>query len=221
MKIQLTLGIIAAAAFSNAVVIIDDFDTGAYDEHISSGTAFSSQSGTMVGGDRYTQMTVTSNDFGLNIQTDIQNGTYSLSSQSLVDGFSKLSYGMQGANNAPTFDDMNLNLSGESAFAIDVLRNDFAANITVSVRSASQNGGAFMNFVAVAPATTSGSTVMVDFSNFAGFNFADLDQVMFTIDTPKSGDMTIGRAAAVPEPATMSILAVGAIAAIRRRKSRA
>ena len=62
-------------------------------------------------------------------------------------------------------------------------------------------------------------TLTYNFSEWSTINFADIDQILVEFNTQVSGDLTIDSIEAVPEPATMTLLA-GALALAARRKKR-
>lgn len=205
---------------ANAQLVIDDFSTGNYSKTITSGSDLAFQSGTMVGGDRFAETIVESNPLGLEIQTDILGGTYSVSSQPQMDGMGKVGYGYAASGSGVTNDDLNLDLSSLNAFRINVLSSDQPGSLMVTVRSSSSNGG-----VAVSSTTALlgdmvnvPHSIDVDFSSFAGIDFSDIDQMEFKFDTTPSADLTVGSVEAVPEPGTMAVLASAGLLALRKRR---
>lgn len=214
-----TLAIAAVAAQAN--LSIDDFASGTYSRSLTSGSLTEFQTGSMIGGARYATTAVQSNSFGLAIQTDIQGSAYSLSSQPAVDGFGELGYGFTSSSTGPVAQDLDANLTvgGLNALRVNFLSSDAPGTLTVSVRSSS-SGADFVS----ASTSFPGNSVNVPFtreiaySQFVGVDFSDIDQMVFRFDTGPSGDVSLASIEAVPEPATIAVLAGIAAAAVRRKQ---
>lgn len=218
-KITLTLGTLAALVVpAHAVVVIDDFSTGDVSAGINSGMGYFFQNGSMVGGDRLAFLQVTGNPFGLNVDVDVTTGTLSFSKESGVDGIGQVRYGFMPSGDNSAFEDLNLDLSGESAFKVTVLNNDLAGLLRLRVRSSTQNSGMYMISTQNIGVINSSTDVYFDFNSFSGFDFSDVDQIVLEFNTPAGGDITIDTFEAVPEPATLALLGAGALAISRRRK---
>jgi len=211
-------GAVVAASSANAFVLIDDFSSGAFSGSITSGTQFFNSVGTMVGGDRVAALNVQSNAFGLSFNVDANAGVLTLNSQSGVDGRAQIGYGFDYVDpNTVVDSDLNLDLSGESAFNLNLLSRDGDTMVTVFVVGSS--GSASSSQMLLGSSINTPEVVSFSFASFGAFNFADVDQVFFEIDTSNTGDVAITSFEAVPEPATMAILAgAAAIAASRKRK---
>ncbi|MFM9874734.1 MAG: PEP-CTERM sorting domain-containing protein [Fimbriimonadaceae bacterium] len=220
MRNQLMLGLVVVAGAANANIVIDDFTSGTYHKTITSGSITEFQNGTMIGGDRYANTMVESNVFGLEIQTDIAGGSYALSAQSGVDGMGSLGYGFSNNAGTPVNQDMNLNFSGENQFKVNFISSDAPGTYTISVRSSSSNGGAFVSVTDSFQGNSVNAPFMrtLDFSQFAGVNFADVDQVVLKFDSSTSGDVAISSFQAVPEPASLIVLGTASAFAARRRR---
>lgn len=221
MKIGgLFLGVVALVGTSSAVTLVDDFTTGAANFGINTGTVVNFQNGSMLGGDRMVQLTVTNNNFGLELSINSAAGTFSVNSQPAVDGYAQLGYGyMDNGSGGASFDDLNFDLSGENGFEIDVVSSDEPAVITIAVRSASNPNNIVMVSKNVAGnMVNSNQLISWNFSEFAGVDFTNVDQVLVEIETGESGDITIGEVRAVPEPSIL--LGIGAAAALLMRRKR-
>ncbi len=220
MRIQLIIGAIFVAGAAQATVLIDNYSTGIYNKTITGGSDLAFQTGSMLGGDRYSSMMVETNPFGLELQTNIQNGAYALSSQSGVNAMGELGYGFQANGAGTSFQDLNFNFSGENAFKLNFLSSDTPGTVMMSVRSSSSNGGAFSSVTKPIPGNSVNTPFMTSFSfsEFAGINFSDVDQLVIKFDTGISGDIALDSVEAVPEPATMIVLGAAAAVAARRRK---
>lgn len=210
---------VASVGVANANIMIDDFNTGSATSTINSGFQYFSQNGSMVGGDRVVYAEVGSNAFGLDLSVDTITGVLSVNSQSGVDGLAAVAYGLNLVSASSTsFDNLNLDLSGESAFNVTTLSRDGDVDIRFSVRT-SPNTYIHVTKSLVGSAINTPEVVTFNFSEFTGANFADVDQILVRFDTANSGDIAIDSIEAVPEPATMVVLAAAALAAARRRKS--
>lgn len=216
MRASVAFAAATLTAAAQAFTVIDNFNSGDVNFSINAGTAASAQAGTMVGGSRLINLGTQSNPFGRQITATVVNGNLSFSSQALFDGFGSAAYGFTGDPNSPTFADLNLNLSADNAFEFDVLLNDQPADLTVSLRSASQNGGLFTDAVSIIPNGSGPYTV--NFAAFGAFDFSDVDQIVFEIDGGTANDITLAEFRAVPEPATLGALAAGALLAAARKK---
>lgn len=212
----LSLGILAAVPAS-ALVVIDDFSSGAVAQSITSGSLLDFQNGTMSGGDRGLKMEVTSNAFSLSYQVNTVTGTFNVSSQAGVDGYTQIGYGYFNNSGAFAFQDLNLDLSGEDRFEMDILSHDQPVSVTMSLRSAGVTQMITKNLPGNMVNTP--MTLTYNFSEWSTINFADIDQILVEFNTQVSGDLTIDSIEAVPEPATMTLLA-GALALAARRKQR-
>lgn len=69
------------------------------------------------------------------------------------------------------------------------------------------------------PANPNAHDVFVPFSSFSGVNFHDIDQINVQLRGRPDGDYVIDAiSASVPEPVSMSLLAIGGMLALRRRR---
>jgi hypothetical protein len=219
MKRVFAFAILAVAGSAQAT-LLDDFNSGPGSDSITSGTRFSTQSGTMVGGDRMDALAVDSNPNGVSFGYIVANGLVSGSAGARLAGRYESDYGY--SNVTPTsfsFDDMNLNLSADSRFVVDFNSNDQPANLAILIQT---NGGGFrsVNHAIAGGRATTPFTETILFSEFTGVNFADIDQLVLHLDVSASGDVAIDQFSSVPEPATMACLALGAAGLITRRRRR-
>lgn len=223
MKSQLTFlatfAAILAVAPANALVMIDDFSSGAASSSLTSGSQYFMQNGTMVGGKRVVFIQVTSNAFGLSLDVDTNSGALSINSQSGVNGLGAIGYGLTMTGpNSTAYSDLNLNLSAENRFEIRTLSRDGDLTVRMNVRNG--NGTNFtVTQTLLGNSVNTPELLTFNFSSFTGVNFADVDQIQVDFDTADSGDVAVDYVQAVPEPATMAVLgAAAALAAARRRR---
>ena len=124
-------------------------------------------------------------------------------------------------------------LSMWNAIAVDipVLGNQFGdgeINLSVTVESSAGVGTAFADGTGLAPGRIEDPGVFFfpfNDPDFAGVDFADVDGVTVTFETAIIGTdfqvASITRETIIPEPATLSLLAIGGAAMVLRRRRRA
>lgn len=142
-----------------------------------------------------------------------------LDSADLVDAEMELSYGSLAFSGGP---DTSLDMSGEDRFIFGIVGTvDVDAEVQFDLDT--NSGAGSFSYTMLLPAGTGGG-VTVFFSNFAGFAAAsgDVDGIRITF-RPQAGitdlDVTItGIVATTPEPGTMSLLALGGLGLLRRRR---
>lgn len=217
MRKVLSLALVAFAALSQATVLLDDFNTGAGLDTISTGGNFFFQAASVPGGLRGNVHNIGANDFGLtHTQGATPSGVYISDSKSGVQAAGQIAYGF---NQQVSFVDLNLDLSAEDAFCFTVLFNDLSTDFTLFVRSSTGSGSLEASAVHTVGNVGSPTQVLISFAEFTGVNFADVDQIVLDFNGVKDNDMVIDDLKAVPEPGTMVLLAAGATAlAARRRK---
>jgi hypothetical protein len=208
MKKLLALGLVAVGASSAHAIMFDDFSTGALDLQLNPPTTFldGNRVGSMVGGNAYHAIVEEANpDSGRSrMRVNLISGVLSVSNEDLVDTVSIVGYG---ADPAGVF-----NPSEDLTFR----SNDLPMVLTTEVFDAES----FYTSVNTSQIVAAGNNFTVDvlFSSLGGYNFGDLDAVAFVFDTPASGDFALTSIEAVPEPATLAVLGLGAAALMRRRK---
>lgn len=215
MRTALALSVLAVAAASQAIVLDDFSDGNAAETHSSVSTVITGTAASVPGGLRGFANAVLSNSFGLNSTMSVQGGVMAVATDPLVRTSANVGYGYSSFGAS----DLNLDLSSQSAFSIDVLYNDQFALVYMFVGSSTNgNGGSLIQ--GVGPVAF-GSPVTLTF-NFSEFGIAmnDVDNFSIQIDGVESNDIVIDNFQAVPEPATMVLgfAAITAIAAKRRRK---
>lgn len=219
------------AAMSQAVVIIDDYTTGSFNL-TSATTAYSTQTGSMpniVQGFRMSVARINANPNSRDLTMEIDPGALGklfVEAGSGVDAFATFQYfnsytgaasgsGLpNGANYvafAPTVD-----LSGESKFRVHYENADQDTDILIAVLDPSLG-----NFRTLTQTATAGTGfVDFDFSSFTAgaVSFSNIGLIELTADLPNGNDITFTRFEAVPEPATLLVLAAGAGLLVRRRR---
>lgn len=144
-----------------------------------------------------------------------------LNSASGVDAEMVLSYGSLATAGGGL--GMNADMSFEDRFIIVVLSVDLNAEVQIDIETDSTGAGNMYSYTELLPAASVGG-FEIFFSNFVGFAATsnDVDGIMMTF-RPQGNltdlDITIGNiVATTPEPATMSLLAFGALGLLRRRR---
>jgi hypothetical protein len=156
------------------------------------------------------------NDARLRVQSSL--GVFQVGTESSVDSLVQIAYGF--ANNSTVLgsNDINLDLTSSSLIKLTVRSNDIAlpASVTLFTNSgASSFTRSLVVAGGVVPALP--STVTFDFSADAAL-LSDVDAMVFNFDAAPDGDYSFTNIEAVPEPASVAILGMGAAALLRRRR---
>lgn len=214
--ILLALAITGSAAHA---LMIDDFSTGNINDVISTGNNVLVTAAGVPGGFRYTNNIIDANPLNRTHSVIVTNGVLVSDSQTLVDAQAWVGYGADANSQFTNF--LNLDLSGQDRFRFTFASNDLPATIQMQVFQ-DGFGSAFSSFYNIAPnMILTNQTIDIMFSDFGGFNFADVDGIAFFIDTTPSGDVVLDSFEAVPEPASMVALGLGVAALVARKKRKA
>lgn len=218
-NIALILGI-GVVAGANAQIIIDDFSVP-YSRTIKSGTRVDAQGGAFLSGERDIEMRVFSNPFNQDYDVTITGGQLAVISQ----GFGTLAklslqYDCPGDETPGTNVSLNnnantANLLGNgvnNTFRVKFLDNDLPVQVICTLR----NNGAIVASHSATRAALAGPGNL-DFT-FAPGDVATSGSITFEFLADRSGDFALEGIEAVPEPATMVALGLGAAAMLRRRK---
>ena len=212
----------ALVSAANAAVIIDDFSVP-YSKSITSGSNVDYQSGAFLGGlgERDVEMRVWSNPLGQSMDLTITGRQLAIVSN----GFSlrsklTLQYDNDGdeAGNTGANHLLNTSAFGASHFAgndtiqVRMLGNDLPINVKMTLRDGA--GGVISQIV---QSKLGGGAGNVNFNAGAAAMLA-ARSLTLEFEAETSGDFAIEEIAAVPEPATMAALGLGAAAMLRRRR---
>lgn len=199
-------------------VMIDDFSTGNINDVISIGSQFSYTAASVPGGNRWVYHSISANPFNLTHSNVIINGVFASDSKTSVDAGSIIGYGVDSVGGFSVGTDLNLDLSTQNAFQINVLSNDLPATLQIAIRT---NGGTltFSSLHNLTPGMVmTPQVVTISFAEFGAQNFADVDTIGIYLDTTASGDTVIDSFEAVPEPASLIALGLGAAALVARKR---
>ncbi len=150
------------------------------------------------------------------------NGLLNVSSDVSVDGVTTLTY----TPSSGTFDltdGGNISLE-RLAFGFDIISSDLdGLDLTAAITSGTQTA-TFTNTLPAAPPTLRAIFEVSDFTNNENVNFAIVDEIVFTLDTPAQGQLSLDtiEAFAIPFEAETSagLALLGSWAVWKRWKSR-
>jgi hypothetical protein len=218
---------------ASAVVVIDNFTQGATTLSIAGGVGSQESQQSVinaVGTQRDVLLSVTSNPFLRTATFEIvpAQGMAFYSSGPGVVGAVGLDY--DGVDTENLIDGiqtagpgLNLNLSAENAFRFAFTFADLGS--TVRVDAYTFSGGSSTGSAVVSSGISVPTNVDINFSAFTvltagGVNWADVDRLVFTFDGGAARDFSLSNISAVPEPASMAALTIGALGLVARRRRR-
>ncbi|HRK21645.1 MAG TPA: PEP-CTERM sorting domain-containing protein [Fimbriimonadaceae bacterium] len=217
-----TLVFLGAALVTPAMsvsFVVDDFTSGVPHSAsvVGNGTATSRTTGSMFGGSRLILAADFDSAYGLRSSIDALPGIAAISNDVGNSGQFWLAYLSTGAlvNGFTYSPATDTDLSGISKFEFDVLSSDkgFTLNVWLIGDGVSQWSKAFGPIGA--PATID---VSVSDAVSSGADMSKIDAFYFEFLTERDGDLALTEIRAVPEPASLAALSLGAVALLRRRR---
>lgn len=223
MKLIAGLLALGCMPLASAFTCIDDFTSGDYEFQTKTAgiETIGLQAGTMAGGHRLVSSYVSANPTTRSLYyINVGGGLATVESGTRLENLTIFAYGYKPTDQTFATEDLNLDLSKESAFKLDFLSNESDIKVEIKVRSSEQNGGAWIakTFDIAGGRTDTVFSELFAFGNFSGFDFSNVDQLYFGFTNKPSGDYALSGQYAVPEPATMAGLLVGGAALLMRRK---
>ncbi len=223
MKLIAGLLALGCMPLASAFTCIDDFTSGDYEFQTKTAgiETIGLQAGTMAGGYRLVSSYVSANPTTRSLYyINVGGGLATVESGTRLENLTAFAYGYKPTDQTYALDDLNLDLSKESAFKLDFISNESDLKVEIMVRSSEQNGGAWIGqtFTVAGDRTDTAFSELYAFSNYAGFDFSNVDQIQFSFYNKPSGDYALTGLYAVPEPATLAGLLVGGAAMLLRRK---
>jgi len=218
--------LVLAAGFASAEVIIDGFEDGDFFLLVTptTGNDNDTQTGSsMIGGVRRVDiLNVTTTGSGGNAQAevasdnpDVLDNALSYSNSDQVTSTLKLTYG--GTGNL-----LDADLSAEPFIDINLKSIDLATGMAVTLTSGMEGAGTSHTESDTASAPGFFPFTLADYAT-AGVDLSDIDEIIVTVSGDPALDLSIDLIAAtdvIPEPATLSLLGIGLLAAAYRRRKR-
>jgi len=223
----LCAALVLVAGSASAEVIIDGFEDGNFTLIVdaTTGSGQSTQTGTsMIGGTRTVDLlNVTSTGspslFASAIvgadSPDVLDDALSYSNNDQVTSTLKLTYG--GTGNL-----LDADLSAEPFIDIHLKTIDLATGMSVTLTSGLEGAGTSHTETDTASGPGFFPFTLQDYAD-AGVDLSDIDEIIVEVSGDPALDLSINLIAAtdvIPEPATLSLLGIGLLAAAYRRRKR-
>lgn len=220
MKKVLILGLLSGAVSSQAL-IIDSFATGPFSVSIQSSSYVATQNGSMSSGERDVEARVYANPFNQWLDVSINSGLNVVSNGFGVASKVTLQYDMNGDEVGNTGAGKLLNTTGAGAPILSVgaddrLRLTFLGNDSnVTVTATVKQGNTQLAQAMATKSAGGGGVLDLVVGNSA---LANADSVTLEFEADPSGDFALAEIGTVPEPMTVAVLGLGALALARRRR---
>ncbi|MDI9636790.1 PEP-CTERM sorting domain-containing protein [Kamptonema cortianum] len=221
----------ACVSAAHAAFLIDDFTSGFNGMTTNSSFYYDTVAPAALGGHRYVEHRFFSNPLGRPITTDVNvgfPGHMFIESGSGVSADVFLAWGgrlnagvpTSGAGGLTRGDFFGLvpraDLTNEAGFVIDYINNDQSST---SLYLEFWDSNFNVDFVFVGGVAAGNGSVFVPMASFGNTaNRADIRGIALGVGLPNGNDITLTKVEVVPEPATMAILGLGALALARRKR---
>lgn len=215
----LVLGATLATPAISVPFVVDDFTSGVPHSASVTGnnTATSRSTGSMFGGSRLVLAAEFNSAYGLRSSIDALPGVAAISNDVGNSGEFWLAYLTTGAVvNGFTFSSAtDVDLSDISMFEFDVLSSDkgFTLNVNFIGDGVTRWSKAFGPVASPTTVNVNSGDVV-----FSGADMSKIDAFYIEVLTERDGDLALTEIRAVPEPATIAALGLGAAALLRRRR---
>ena len=217
--------LLSVGSMATASVTIDNFDFGVVDIDQKTTDLVSNQSGIagVIGGDRSLRTAFTNSPSAVDVSLDVTDAGSGAFISSVPADLNPhvptvtLSYGSYALPGT----DLNANFSGEIDLRLDVVFADQGGSLTVEIDA---NNLTYVSSPTAVPATPPPTALFIPFTDFPSLvtdGLGDIDGIKYTFTGPAAWDITLDSLTStdrIPEPATMSLLGLGLLALVRRRK---
>ena len=221
MKGLIFCGLVVLGASAQALVV-DDFASGGFSSGVFSTGSVSSwvSAGSALGGSRYNSLNISLNPLLGDAKYRIipSAGVLEVSSDADVDTNFTLGYGFASLSTIAGSNPLNQNFTSIPLVNLSFRTNDQVQPVTVTLftnggansysRTLNISGGLFFPTPA---------NYLFDFTSDAA-SLGDVDGIKIDFDPVAGGDFSLNGVQVVPEPTSIAVLSIGAIALLRRRK---
>lgn len=231
-RISLAFVALGLVGFAHANILIDDFSSAYQNVYaLGPGNAFVARStGSMFGGSRAIGVSHGTNIAYSGFSTaNVSNGAYTAGSDFGINGIFSVYYGSTGvtADNTNVFltNVTDYDFTGNDSFRVNFLGNEKRLDFSIRLTSGVFDGTTFFQYLRIytgsleaSAGPTSVTLTSADITfNDPNFDISKVDLVRLRFANQLAGDFAVDSFEAVPEPATLAVLGMGALGLLRRR----